>query len=129
MNKKIVGIFVCIFLIFACYSGIGFCLNVEINFNNVNLLTNPGFESGLSGWSDTSDSATWTISNDAFSGINSVKGVEVNPSNLGRLYQDFTNNLNVGRMYKIGGWIKTEDVSGQVVIGLDYVMSNGCCEC
>lgn len=92
-----------------------------------NLLTNPGFENGLNGWNQTGGRAYYEKSYSAHSGNTSAKGVETYRYNLGRLYQDLTGKLRPGKRYKIGGWIKTRDVKGQVVIALDYVNSNGWC--
>lgn len=94
---------------------------------SVNLLVNPGFESGIYGWNFTKDSTTWAISSDSKVGSHSIKGTESNKSNLGRLYQNFTDRLIPGTRYKIGGWIKTQNVQGSVVIALDYVAANGWC--
>jgi hypothetical protein len=41
-----------------------------------NLLINPGFEANLFAWDYTIDYCTWSISDDANSGLSSVKAVE-----------------------------------------------------
>ena len=96
-----------------------------------NLLTNPGFESGLAGWHSTAelnppDSATFgPDALDTHSGAQSATGRETLPGNLGRLYQDVTAKTVAGRLFKIGGWVKAEGATGPVVIGLDYVSAGG----
>ncbi len=92
-----------------------------------NLLINPGFENGLNGWSQTEGTAIYKTSYSSHTGIASVKGIETYKYNLGRLYQDLTGRLRPGKRYKIGGWIKTKNVKGRVVIALDYVNSKGWC--
>ena len=96
-----------------------------------NLIRNPGFEAGLIEWRSTrfinpADSATYHPAvGRSISGATSAAGVEAQPGNLGRLYQDVTARVVVGRTYEIGGWIRTEGVEGEVVIGLDYVRADG----
>ena len=96
-----------------------------------NLIRNPGFEAGLSEWHSTrdinpADSATFDVTDGrSISGAMSAVGVDSQPGNLGRLYQDVTDRMIAGRTYEIGGWTRTEGVEGQVVIGLDYVNSDG----
>jgi len=94
------------------------------NFTH-NLLLNPDFEEGLLHWNSTQDTANYTLDTNATSGTYCVKGIEVNKWNLGRLYQNVTGKVEVGEEYKISGWIKTENVEGQAVIGLDYVLPSG----
>jgi PKD repeat protein len=89
----------------------------------VNLLVNPGFEQGLGHWNSTGGSAKYIWDN--MGGDYCIKGIETNKWNLGRLYQDVTEKVEVGERYKIGGWLKTENVEGSVVIGLDYVLPSG----
>ncbi len=100
-----------------------------------NLLLNPGFEDaefGLTGWDGTDgDGGTSTYYPQeseivpSHSGFYSCRGEETEPENLGRLYQDVTDVTSPGTSYQISGWIKTEDVTGSVVIGLDYVGEGG----
>jgi hypothetical protein len=91
-----------------------------------NLVSNPGFEQQLVGWNTSSGSAMYVAETQfVHLGSYSAKGVETSSGSLGRLYQDVTNKVTPGQTYKIIGWIKTEGVSGQVVIALDYVMSSG----
>lgn len=90
-----------------------------------NLLLNPDFEQGLTHWKQTGGSASYTAFSCSVSGSYCVKGVETNTGNLGRLYQDVTEKLEAGKKYKIGGWLKTENVEGATVIALDYVDDNG----
>ena len=96
-----------------------------------NLIRNPGFEAGLTEWHSTrfinpADSATFDVTDGrSISGARSAVGVDTQPGNLGRLYQDVTDRMVVGRTYEIGGWIRTESVDGEVVIGLDYVRADG----
>jgi hypothetical protein len=101
---------------------------IEPSKPSPNLLKNPDFEDKLLYWGDTKDSATYTASDqEPYEGSYCTKGVEVHKGNLGRLYQDVTGIVKVGERYKIGGWIKTEDVVGNVVIALDYVDEYGWC--
>lgn len=88
----------------------------------LNRVKNPGFEQKLDYWSISMGTATYTAdTGDPRSGSYSAKGVELNEGSLGRLYQDMTGIVHAGRQYKISGWIKTQNVIGWVVIGLDYV--------
>ena len=91
-----------------------------------NLVNNPGFESQMTGWSTSAGSTVYTATTSGvLNGTYSAQGVEPGDS-LGRLYQSFTGALEVGKMYKISGWIKTQDVTGGgVAIGLNYVAANG----
>jgi outer membrane protein assembly factor BamB len=88
-----------------------------------NILSNSGFEAGLRSWSVTAGTAVYSIDPVSHSGASSVKGVEISPGNIGRLYQDVTGIVSPGNQYMISGWIKTFNVTGRVVIGLDYVTS------
>ncbi len=91
-----------------------------------NLVMNSDFELGLEYWSNTGDSATYLgDSQYPHGGLYCAKGIEVHEWNLGRLYQDVTYKLEPGKQYRISGWIRTEDVEGSVVIGLDYVGEAG----
>ena len=80
-----------------------------LNTSNVlaagsNLLVNPGFENGLTGWSTSTGTAVYTIDSTAYhSGSSSVKGVETNTKSLGRLYQDVTDITMPGNQYQISG--------------------------
>ena len=89
-------------------------------------IKNAAFEDQLNFWSVSSGTATYSADNTvSHSGSYSAKGVETNTGSLGRLYQDVTSMVVPGKQYRISGWMKTQDVIGQVVIGLDYVDSNG----
>jgi len=89
-------------------------------------LKNPGFENELENWITSAGTAVFTADEDVVhAGVHSGKGVEIKEGSLGRLYQDMTGIVAVGGQYKISGWIKTQDVTGRVVIALDYVASNG----
>lgn len=92
----------------------------------INLVLNPGFECKLNFWSSTAGTATYTSVTDILhSGSYAVEGIELNQGSLGRLYQDVTGIVSPGDRYKIGGWIKTESVDGEIVIALDYVDGDG----
>ena len=90
-----------------------------------NLLLNSNFEERLRYWYQTGGTADYSVDTCAVSGSYCVKGVEMEKSNLGRFYQNVTGKLEPGKTYKISGWIKTENVDGCVVIGLDYVDDTG----
>ncbi|MCK4394654.1 carbohydrate binding domain-containing protein [Candidatus Bipolaricaulota bacterium] len=92
-----------------------------------NLLVNSDFENGLYAWNQTRDGVSYRASTLSHSGNRSAEGIETYKYNLGRLYQDLTGNLIPEEQYKIGGWIKTQNVKGQVVIALDYVKRDGWC--
>jgi hypothetical protein len=106
------------------------CFSIVITFipgvfAQTNILPNSGFEDGLSSWNVTSGTAVYSIDSvTRHSGVSSVMGVETSPRNLGRLFQDVTGLVTPGNRYMISGWIKTNNVTGNVVIGLDYVASN-----
>ncbi|HWR63596.1 MAG TPA: carbohydrate binding domain-containing protein, partial [Candidatus Thermoplasmatota archaeon] len=90
-----------------------------------NILSNSGFEDGLGSWNVTSGTAVYSIDTSTrHSGASSVMGVETSFVNLGRLYQNVTGLVSPGTQFKISGWIKTLNVAGGVVIGLEYVSSN-----
>jgi hypothetical protein len=90
------------------------------------LVSNPGFEMQLSGWSVSSGTATYAVdASTHHDDTYSAKGIELEQGSLGRLYQDVSSLVRAGRKYKICGWIKTQDVVGYAVIALDYVASNG----
>jgi hypothetical protein len=89
-----------------------------------NILINPGFENGLSSWKVSSGNAVYTIDTTTqHSGASSVMGVETSAYSAGRLLQDVTGVVTPGNRYMISGWIKTKNVTGNVVIGLDYITS------
>jgi hypothetical protein len=96
-----------------------------------NLVENPGFQTGtLDSWHTTrelnpEDTANWFAADCGRTDFYCAEGMEAEPGNLGRLYQDVTGKTVVGRTYKIGGWIATSNVEGAAVIGLDYVQPNG----
>jgi len=90
-----------------------------------NLLLNSNFEEKLRYWYQTGGTADYSVDTYAVSGSYCVKGVEMEKSNLGRFYQNVTGKLEPRKTYKISGWIKTENVDGCVVIGLDYVNDTG----
>jgi len=108
-------------LAFFCISMLLSC--IPIVKAQSNLLINPDYENSLIGWTVSPGTGTYTIDSIRHSGTSSVKGVETTPSSIGRLYQNVTSVVTPGAQYKISGWLKTENVTGSVVIGLDYVNS------
>jgi outer membrane protein assembly factor BamB len=106
-----------------------FCFSIIVGFipgvgAQTNILINPGFENGLSSWKVSSGNAVYTIDTTTqHSGASSVMGVETSAYSAGRLLQDVTGVVTPGNRYMISGWIKTENVTGTVVIGLDYITS------
>jgi outer membrane protein assembly factor BamB len=89
-----------------------------------NILPNSGFEDDLTGWSVVPGTATYAIDTATkHSGSSSVMGIEKVGEDIGRLYQDVTGVAVPNQQYQISGWIKTQDVTGSVVIALDYVAS------
>jgi hypothetical protein len=94
--------------------------------SGANLITNPGFESALLGWSTSAGTAVYyEDSTTSVSGCCSAKGVETSLGSLGRLYQNVTSITSPGSQYQISGWIKTENATGAVVIALDYIGIGG----
>jgi hypothetical protein len=92
-----------------------------------NLIVNPGFENGLTGWTVSAGSAVYSVDHSTSnSGNASAKGIESNSGSLGRLYQAVT-GVTPGAQCQISGWIKTTNVTGEggVVIALDYVQNDG----
>jgi len=92
------------------------------------LLSNPGFEDGLTGWIVSPGSAKYTTDiTTKVSGSFSVKGVEPFRGSLGKLSQDVTQKVIPGHQYQISGWIKTRDVTGGggAAIDLSWVDSIG----
>ncbi|TLX93233.1 MAG: Ig-like domain repeat protein [Thaumarchaeota archaeon] len=51
--------------------------------------------------------------------------METGAGSLGRLYQDVAGITSPGNQYQISGWIKTNNVVGNVVISLEYVGVGG----
>lgn len=91
-----------------------------------NLIANPGFENRLTGWSTTEGTTVYVPdSTIQHHGCCSAKGLEITQGSLGRLYQDVTGTTSTGNQYQISGWIKTSNVVGDAVIGLDYVGGGG----
>lgn len=91
-----------------------------------NVITNPGFENRLTGWSTTKGTAVFVPdSTTQHSGCCSAEELEITQGSLGRLYQDVTGLASPGDEYQISGWIKTSNVQGEAVIGLDYVGAGG----
>ncbi len=89
-----------------------------------NILPNSGFEGDLTGWSIVPGTATYAIDTTTkHSGSSSVMGVETSGGDVGRLYHDVTGVALPNHQYQISGWIKTQNVTGSVVIALDYVSS------
>ncbi len=115
-------------LILLAASSLPLMVNIvpAVHAQPANLVINPGFESGLMAWSTSEGTAVYSVdSTTSVSGCCSAKGVETNTGSLGRLYQDVTWITSTGFQYQISGWIKTDNVIGCVVIGLDYVAANG----
>ena len=96
---------------------------------NTNLLVNPGFEQGMTGWSISQGTAVYSAVPSPHSGLYAAQGVEINSGSLGRMYQNVTGELIPGDQYTISGWIRTQNVVGPpgegVVIAVDYVASGG----
>ncbi|MBI4393446.1 MAG: hypothetical protein HY556_06590 [Euryarchaeota archaeon] len=91
-------------------------------------ITNPGFESALTGWTTSTGTGTYTADTTIMKrGATSAKGVETTETSLGRLTQDVTSKLAIGAPYNLSGWIKTAGVSGSggFSIELLYVDSTG----
>jgi|GEM_PF-663726 len=118
MKKRIihvVPVILCFSIVVALLPGV---------FAQTNILPNSGFEDGLHSWNVTSGTGVYSIDSVHHSGASSVMGVETSAGSLGRLVQNVTGLVTPGNQYKISGWIKTNNVTGDVVIGLDYVASN-----
>jgi hypothetical protein len=90
-----------------------------------NLLTNPGFEYGLTDWTTFGAAVFSADSSTFFSGRYSCMGVDTSGESLDRLYQDVTGITSPLNQYQISGWIKTNETYGWIVIGLDYVGAEG----
>ncbi|MHB1000230.1 MAG: carbohydrate binding domain-containing protein [Armatimonadota bacterium] len=76
---------------------------------NTNLVTNPGFESGITDW--PSNSAYWQVDNSvAYTGNRSLRFTNNNPL----AYPIVSRNFPVTRYatYRISAWIKTQNVTG-----------------
>jgi len=90
------------------------------------LITNSNFEDGLAGWNTSQGQAVYVVdSTIVHSGCCSVKRNETNAASFGRLYQDVSGIASPGQQYQIGGWIRTNNLTGQAVIALDYVGTGG----
>lgn len=94
-----------------------------------NLIINPGFEQGMTGWSVSQGTAVYSAVPAPHSGLYAAQGVEINSGSLGRMYQNVTGELIPGDQYTISGWIRTQNVVGPpgegVVIAVDYVGVGG----
>jgi hypothetical protein len=98
----------------------------RVKAQETNLILNPGFEDGINAW-HTSDGKVVFVPDvtTLHTGSQSIQGIETSVGSLGRLYQDVSRKLSSGNQCQISGWIKTSNVNGQAVIGLDYVALNG----
>lgn len=132
MTKRVMPVCMLCFLLFSTLAATLLVRSVASSVSTVvygpNLLTNPGFEYGLAGWSTSAGTAVYSADSSTFvSGHYSCKGVKSSTESLGRLYQDVTGITSPGNQYQISGWIKTNVTTEEdaVVIGLDYVASGG----
>jgi hypothetical protein len=93
-----------------------------------NLLTNPGFEYRLAGWTVSAGHAVYSVDSSTYvDGHHSCKGVENTYESIGWLYQDVTSITSPENSYRISGYIKTnlaEEEEGCAIIGLGYVNSS-----
>ena len=103
-----------------------YVVGIDASTDRHNFVQNGGFEQGMTHWSISSGTATYIIDSlIRHNGNQSVKGMETNIGSLGRLYQNISGLATPGKIYMIGGWIKTQSVTGYVVIAVDYVTGAG----
>jgi hypothetical protein len=80
-------------------------LSLGTSYGDTNVLTNPGFESGTTGWSGRSCSIE-TVTSPVHSGSLSGRAYNRNATWDG-IQQDMLNKMVIGQTYQISGWIRT----------------------
>ncbi len=84
-------------------------LPLGITFGDTNVLTNPGFESGITGWSDRSCLIEAVVS-PVYSGSRSGRAYNRNATWDG-IQQNVLDKMVIGQTYRISGWVRTNDAS------------------
>jgi glucuronoarabinoxylan endo-1,4-beta-xylanase len=101
----------------AAYFWVGFFLAVIFNssvvYGDVNLLINPGFEDGTTGWTDRYCSIE-AVSSPTHSGSGSARVYDRNDTWRG-IKQDLLGKMAVGQTYTISGWVRLENASSDTV--------------
>ena len=88
-------------------------VSVAISSSSNNLIVNPGFENGLTGWNTLYGTGVYSVdSMTAHSGNYSC--LYLNNGTADRLYQDVINITSPWNHYQINGWIKTSNMNGGV---------------
>ena len=102
-------------------AALALCTPTRVYSFSGNLIVNSAFQDGLNGWSASGQTSRYSLdsNNSVFARCCSV-AVTGNIS-IGRLFQDVTGVTHPGYSYRISGWIKTKDLTGQALIALDYV--------
>jgi hypothetical protein len=95
----------CTILLFAV------CLALSPAYGDINLLTNPGFESGTTGWQAFAGCQFTTSTTVYRSGASSGYAYGRTQPYQG-IAQSLLGKMQVGKTYKITGWMKLEGASG-----------------
>jgi glucuronoarabinoxylan endo-1,4-beta-xylanase len=92
---------------------------------NANILTNPGFESGTTGWSAFGGSFT-TVSSNPSPHSGSLSGRAYSRTNTWNgILQSVLNKMVVGQTYTISGWVRTASPSADIHLTFAKTDSNG----
>ena len=88
-----------------------------------NLLTDPGFESGGTGWQRVNNGGRSIVTTDAYSGLASQQMLIISNQN-GYTFQDVP--VTEGLIYDASGWVKTNGIGGLgSVTGIQWLDSSG----
>jgi glucuronoarabinoxylan endo-1,4-beta-xylanase len=89
-------------------------LSLASAFGDSNLLRNPGFESGIAGWTDRSCSIE-AVTSPVHSGSGSARAYGRNDNWQG-IKQSMVGKMVDGETYKVSGWVRLEGLSSDTVI-------------
>ncbi|MBN1766475.1 MAG: carbohydrate binding domain-containing protein [Sedimentisphaerales bacterium] len=110
------SIWVCLSLV-VIYSGMPV-------YGSANVLENPGFESGTTGWSARGcsiNTVTWPVAGGSYSG----RAFDRNAGTQG-IQQDMMGKMVIGENYQISGWVRTVNAaSDKIDIAIEITDSSG----
>jgi len=99
-------------------------LSLVPSYGNTNLLTNPGFESGTTGWTGRSCSIS-TVQSPVHSGSSAGRAYERTDTWQG-IKQSLLGKMKDGETYQISGWVRLEDANdGTVTVSLEQTDDDG----
>jgi endo-1,4-beta-xylanase len=97
------------------YLGLLLCLTAlfatQLQAVTPNLLTNPGFESGLMGWANHSGGTAQVVTTSPYSGVQAGRSTNRTTVNQGLRYPLLTSGLVTGKCYIVSGWVRTASVT------------------